>query len=53
VCHDHPQGNIPPRQLIASRSHSRIVDTLTHGAMRAQAAGLSAHDIDAIARYLK
>lgn len=53
MCHDHPQGNIPPRQLIASRSHTRIVDTLTHGAMRAQAAGLSAHDIDAIARYLK
>ncbi len=53
VCHDHPQGNIPPRQLIASRSQSRIVDTLTHGAMRAQAAGLSARDIDAIARYLK
>lgn len=53
MCHDHPQGNIPPRQLIASRSHSRIVDTLTHGVMRAQASGLSANDIDAVARYLK
>lgn len=53
MCHDHPQGNIPPRQLIASRSHSRIVDTLTQGVMRAQASGLSANDIDAVARYLK
>jgi cytochrome c553 len=53
MCHDHPQGNIPPRPLIAGRSHSRIVDTLTHGAMRAQASGLSANDIDAVARYLK
>ncbi|MGH8027536.1 MAG: ThuA domain-containing protein, partial [Pseudoxanthomonas sp.] len=23
MCHDHPQGNIPPRQLIASHPHSR------------------------------
>ena len=53
TCHDHPQGNIPPRELIARRSHSYIVDVLTHGAMRPQAAGLGAGDIEAVARYLK
>src|SRR5690606_3683524 len=46
TCHDHPQGNIPPRELIARRSHSYIVDVLTHGAMRPQAAGLGAGDIE-------
>lgn len=53
ACHDHPQGNIPPRALIARRSHSYIVDVLTHGAMRPQAAGLGPGDIEAVARYLK
>jgi len=52
ACHDHPQGNIPPRALLESRSRAYIVDTLTQGAMRAQASGLSANDIDAIAGYL-
>jgi hypothetical protein len=53
ACHDHPQGNIPPRELIARRSHSHIVDTLANGAMRPQAAGLGPGDIEAVARYLK
>lgn len=53
ACHDHPHGNIPPRGLIARRSHSHIVDTLTNGAMRPQAAGLGPGDIEAVARYLK
>lgn len=53
ACHDHPQGNIPPRALIARRSHSYIIDVLTHGAMRPQAAGLGTGDIEAVARYLK
>ena len=53
ACHDHPQGNIPPRALIASRSRESIVDTLTRGAMRAQATGLSANDIGAIAEHVK
>lgn len=52
ACHDHPQGNIPPRALIAGRSRDAIVDVLTHGAMRAQAAGLSKSDIEAIAGYV-
>lgn len=53
TCHDHPQGNIPPRSLIATRSRERIVHALTHGAMRAQAQGLSEEQIDEVARYLK
>jgi len=52
ICHNHPQGNIPPRALIASRSRAAIVDALTYGAMRAQATGLSAYDVAAIADYL-
>ncbi len=53
VCHDQPQGNIPPRALIAKRSPERIVETLTHGAMRPFAEGFSANEIEAVARYLQ
>lgn len=53
ACHDYAQGNIPPRALIAARSHDHLVAALTHGTMRQQAAGLNDHDIDAVARYLK
>ena len=53
ACHDHPQGNIPPRAVIATRPHIRIVDALSRGAMRPHAAGLSAQQIDDLARYLK
>jgi hypothetical protein len=53
ACHDHPQGNIPPRAVIAARPHPRIVDALSRGVMRPHAAGLSAQQIDDLARYLK
>lgn len=53
ICHDHPQGNIPPRALIATRSRQRIVDALTMGPMQAQAQGLNAEQIEDVARYLK
>ena len=53
VCHDHPEGNIPPRALIATRSEARIVEVLTRGAMRAQASGLSNAEIESLARYLR
>ncbi len=53
MCHDHPQGNIPPRAWIATRPRAEIVEALTRGVMRAQAAGLGPHDIDAIAGALK
>jgi outer membrane protein assembly factor BamB/type 1 glutamine amidotransferase len=52
ACHDAPQGNIPPRALVASRPAARIVDALTHGVMQAQATGLAAADIAALARWL-
>ena len=52
ACHDHPQGNIPPRAVIAARPHPRIVDALSRGVMRPHAAGLSAQQIDDLARYL-
>jgi mono/diheme cytochrome c family protein len=53
VCHDHPEGRIPPRALIASRPHDYIVEALTDGVMKPQAEGLSAAEIDAVARYLQ
>jgi hypothetical protein len=53
ACHDNPQGNIPPHGLIATYPRERIVEALSRGAMRAQAQGLSAEQIDSVARYLK
>jgi outer membrane protein assembly factor BamB/type 1 glutamine amidotransferase len=53
ACHDHAQGNIPPRAVIATRPHSRIVDALAQGVMRPHAQGLSARQIDELARYVK
>jgi type 1 glutamine amidotransferase/outer membrane protein assembly factor BamB len=53
MCHDHPQGNIPPRAWIASRPRAEIIEALTHGVMRAQAAGLGPQDIQAVAGALK
>lgn len=53
ICHDHPQGNIPARAVLATRSHQRIVDALTGGAMTPYADGLSADQVQAIARYLQ
>ena len=53
ICHDQAEGRVPPKEIIASRSHQHIVDTLTNGIMRAQATGLSAASIAAVAQYLK
>ena len=53
MCHDHPQGNIPPRAWIASRPRAEVIEALTHGVMRAHAAGLSARDIEAVAGALQ
>ncbi|MGI9024618.1 MAG: ThuA domain-containing protein [Burkholderiaceae bacterium] len=53
ACHDHPQGSIPPRELIAARPCTDIVHALADGAMRAQAEGLRGDEIEAVARYLK
>lgn len=53
MCHDHPQGNIPPRSVLASRTREDIVRTLTQGVMQAQAAGLSERDIEALADHVR
>jgi len=53
MCHDHPQGNIPPRAVIAGHPHGRIVAALTTGVMRPHAQGLSVAQIEELARYVK
>lgn len=52
ACHDHPKDRIPPRAVIARRSPDEIMQTLTNGSMRAQAAGLGMNDRVGIATYL-
>ena len=53
ACHDHPEGSIPSRALLATRSHARIVDALARGVMRPYAQGLGADEIDRLATYLQ
>ena len=53
ACHEHPFGNIPPRGVIAGHPLPRIVEALAHGAMKAQASGLTAAEIQALGRYVK
>lgn len=52
VCHDNAVGNIPPRSLLATRSRERIVDALTVGVMQQHAHGLSAEQVEDVARFL-
>jgi polyvinyl alcohol dehydrogenase (cytochrome) len=53
ACHDHPRDRIPPRVFITTtRTANDVIDTLTSGVMRAQAAGLQAAEIEALAVYL-
>jgi mono/diheme cytochrome c family protein len=53
ACHDNAVGNIPPRSLLKTRSHARIVDALTAGVMKPMAQGLTAEQIESLARYLR
>lgn len=53
MCHDHPVGNVPPRSYIATRPREAIVHALSSGVMKAQASGLSAHDIELLADHLR
>jgi len=53
ACHEHAQGNVPPRRQIAARGRDGIVEALTQGAMRAQAQGLGREEIEAVAHYLQ
>ncbi|MBX3278647.1 MAG: PQQ-binding-like beta-propeller repeat protein [Acidobacteria bacterium] len=52
VCHDNPQDRIPPLFLIRRRSAEDVIQTLTSGSMRQQAAGLSADQIRSLAVHL-
>ena len=53
ACHDHASGRIPPKVLISiTRSAEDVIDTLTLGAMRAQATGLTAEQIKSLAVYI-
>src|SRR5215211_1198738 len=48
VCHDNAQDRIPPLFLIRRRSAEDVIQTLTTGSMKQQAAGLSADQIRAL-----
>ncbi len=52
VCHDEQSDRIPPLFLIRRRSAEDVVQTLTTGSMKQQAAGLSADQIRALAIHL-
>ena len=52
MCHDHPQDRIPPLFLIKRRSAEDVIQTLTSGVMKQQAAGISAEQIRALAIFL-
>ncbi len=52
VCHDNPQDRIPPLFLIRRRSAEDVIQTLTTGAMKQQAAGLNTDQIRALAIHL-
>jgi polyvinyl alcohol dehydrogenase (cytochrome) len=51
-CHDHPTERIPAREAIARRSPDQVLQALTNGTMRVQAAGLNANDRIALAAFL-
>jgi polyvinyl alcohol dehydrogenase (cytochrome) len=51
-CHDQKNSRAPATAYLATRLPSEIIYTLTHGEMMTQAAGLSADDINALARQL-
>ncbi len=52
VCHDNPGDRIPPLFLIRRRYAEDVIQTLTSGSMKQQAAGLSAEQIKALALHL-
>src|SRR5216110_2695175 len=48
-CHDHSKDRIPAREVIAKRSPDEVMQALTNGLMRTQAAGLNMNDRIAVA----
>lgn len=51
-CHDHPQDRIPGRDVIGRRSPEEVMQALTNGPMRTQAAGLNMNDRVAVATFV-
>ncbi len=52
ACHDHPTQRIPSRAAIARRSPDEVMQILTSGLMRTQAAGMNRNDRVAVATYV-
>jgi polyvinyl alcohol dehydrogenase (cytochrome) len=52
TCHDHPKERIPARDVIARRTPDEVMQILTNGVMRAQAAGLNMNDRVAVATFV-
>jgi polyvinyl alcohol dehydrogenase (cytochrome) len=52
LCHDQPLDRVPPLFLIRRRSAEDVIQTLTTGSMKQQAAGLSPDQIRALAIHL-
>ncbi|MFN0084743.1 MAG: PQQ-binding-like beta-propeller repeat protein [Blastocatellia bacterium] len=52
VCHDEPEDRVPPLFLIRRRSAEDVIQTLTSGSMKQQAAGLSEPEIRELAIHL-
>jgi polyvinyl alcohol dehydrogenase (cytochrome) len=52
ACHEHPQTRVPARAVLAQQSPAAIVQTMTSGAMKPQAAGLTDTEIAAVAEFL-
>jgi len=51
-CHDHPKDRIPARDVIAKRTPDEVMQALTNGLMRAQAAGLNMNDRVAVSTFV-
>ncbi len=52
ACHDHPKDRIPARDIIARHTPDEVMQILTNGVMRAQAAGLNMNDRVAVATFI-
>jgi polyvinyl alcohol dehydrogenase (cytochrome) len=52
ACHDHPKDRIPAREVIAKRSPEEVVQALSSGVMRPQAAGMNLNELAALATFV-
>ena len=52
ACHDHPTGRIPPHYVLSHLTSDQVLETLTGGPMRQQAAGLSPEDLSQLAIFI-